>query len=502
LVILFGTGQVFAEDHISIETDAGSYFTDDVMIVSGVVPNWKMPVIAMSIFDPDGEILSANNVEIDADGTFTKIVFLDSPFYDKPGTYLIIVEYGKNSALTTFEVISDNLPEEQPVQTPIVTPKVAVLETSKKAYSDGEFIAINGAVSTAFEPTVLIGIHNPDGTPAGFYIANVGADLKFSTSFLAKGGVNFKIPGTYSVKAHYANTNMATTFDFVESPPPQGSSTGSKTEPKPKSSPEPAPKNSGSAAPKNPQTGSSSPKVEPKNAAVPESQTKPVAVETKPNDTVPNIDSVPAGNLSVEDEELGIMLNEIMLSCDTSEFRDSIIYYDGMGPALMRLCKYEQAISSFDDALIKKPDSVEIYSNKGTALAKMGQYSMAIAHYDEALKINPNFVPALNNKANVLMYLGEYDEAIYAYNTALRIDPAYAISQENLEKARIKYVEMHRLQDLPALPQSDIVLVEQQTQVEVLPSPVPLQEPKVERNIFERIGTMFSSIGSIFGVFS
>ena len=41
-------------------------------------------------------------------------------------------------------------------------------------------------------------------------------------------------------------------------------------------------------------------------------------------------------NLSVEDIELGKILNQINLECDSSDFVDMISYYDGMGPALYR----------------------------------------------------------------------------------------------------------------------------------------------------------------------
>ncbi|MBI5859464.1 MAG: tetratricopeptide repeat protein, partial [Nitrosarchaeum sp.] len=89
LIVLFPIiiSQSFA-DSISIEFDKLEYHTGDFMIVSGHLLDFRIPVIALSLYDPDGKILSANNIIIDSNGTFSKIISLDSPFYDKSGKYL------------------------------------------------------------------------------------------------------------------------------------------------------------------------------------------------------------------------------------------------------------------------------------------------------------------------------------------------------------------------------------------------------------------------------
>lgn len=50
------------------------------------------------------------------------------------------------------------------------------------------------------------------GMPAGFYFGNVNSDLEFSTSFLAKSGVNFRVDGICSIKSHYAETEAVPFF--------------------------------------------------------------------------------------------------------------------------------------------------------------------------------------------------------------------------------------------------------------------------------------------------
>lgn len=494
--ILFVTVPVFAEETIVIETDSESYFTNDVMIISGYVPNWKMPVIAMSIFDPDGDILSANNVEIQNDGTFTRIITLDSPFYDKAGIYLVTVDYGKNSAYTIFEVISNHV-DDEPILQPKIIPEVTDLQVNKKSYYTDEFIVATGRVSAMAEPTVLVGIYNPDGSPASFYTPDVNSDLSFSVKFLAKSGINFKTFGTYSVKAHYANTKLTTTFDFLEMPVQENVSTYNGLPPR-----EPQSTVQDKQMPQN------SPEAVPKSNVVPvkevsqPTQAKPPLIEPKKDSTISkagqNIlaNDEKAGNLTVHDEELGKMLNEIALNCDTSEFKDSLSYYDGMGPALMRLCKYEQAISYFDNALIMTPNRAEIYSNKGSALAKLGQHSMAIAYYDAALQIDPRFVPALNNKANALMQLGNVDDAISVYKKALAVDPSYSITLTNLQKAEIKRSELMIDNQIGKHDEASILieyeLPEQEMQEEH-------SESEAKQDLIKQLGNVFSSIGIIFG---
>lgn len=496
LLLLFVTIPIFAESALMVvETDSIEYFTGDTMVVSGYIENWKMPVVAMSVFDPDGEILSANNVEIDEDGTFAKIITLDSAFYDKSGVYLITIEYGPDSAYTTFDVIADDIPDLVP-NIPQITPEIVTLNTDKESYKNDDFITISGTVSTITEPTVLIGIHNPDDSPGGFYIANIGQDLRFSTSFLAKEGINFKTAGTYSVKAHYANTKLVTTFDFVNTPQPKPKVDKPTEQPQivvKQAEPKPVPKKAESYHP-----AKAEPKPVPKEEPKEIPKSKPSSASISQN---AEQESRITDNLSVEDKQLGIMLNEITLNCDRSDLTDSIAYYDGMGPALMRLCKYDQAVSYFDKALIENPEKAEIYANKGAALSKMGQYEMAIAYYESALEIDPEYIPALNNKANALVHLGEIDKAIMVYNSVLEKDPSYVVAQNNLEKTRTKYVELYRDEA------ADLVSVEHPVEhpQEIIEEPPQIKhaEPKEEKSIFDHIGNAFSAIGSgLFGFLS
>jgi tetratricopeptide (TPR) repeat protein len=111
-----------------------------------------------------------------------------------------------------------------------------------------------------------------------------------------------------------------------------------------------------------------------------------------------------------------------------------------MGPALIRLCKYPEAIYYYDQSLITDPNNVDILTNKGSALAKMQFYDEAIIHYDSALTLDPNNFQALNNKANALANLQNYEEAILTYHKALASAPENPIILNNLETTKTKSI--------------------------------------------------------------
>ncbi len=461
------TSQSFA-DSILIEFDKPEYHTGDSMVISGHLLDFKLPVIALSLYDPDGKILSANNVIIDSNGTFSKIISLDSPFYDTSGKYTVKLNYGKITQNEFFTIAGNNSKPEI-IISKSVEPKVISLITDKNQYSDNNFVIISGIVSSIDSPNVLIGVYDPFGTPIGFYFGQINSNLEFSTNFLIKSGINFKTDGTYSIKAHYGKTEKITNFDFHKE---SYDETGLKNKSIIKNNDE-----SKTTAEKNNSDIKSS-------EIINEQNTKSTDNETQ----IKNYD-----NLSVEDIELGKLLNQINLKCDHSELVDTISYYDDMGPALYRLCKFDQSLIFFDDSLIKDPNNVEIINNKGSDLGKLGYISESIFYYDQALEIDSNFIPAINNKANALANVGKYDESILLYNDALQKNPDYNTARKNLKLV---------LSELPL--ENQVISVEHESLSEKTPSEKLFEnnsksQTKKPSNFFEEIALAFSSLGSFFG---
>ncbi|HEY8109613.1 MAG TPA: tetratricopeptide repeat protein [Candidatus Nitrosotenuis sp.] len=481
ILIAFAVIPVFADSQsLTVQTDKEQYHTGEILTVSGFIQEKKMPVIAVRMYDPDGLIISANSVEIDGLNSFSRTISLDSPFYDKSGMYLIKLDYGKTKAEITFEVIGGQAGQSE-VNMEKIIPEVLTLGTDKSSYQNNDFITISGTVSAVSEPSVLVGIYDPFGTPTGFYFGDVNPDLKFSVSFLAKSGINFKTQGLYVVKAHYEESKYEVSFEFSGIPEP------SKENPPINSIPEKKPEIK--MVPKTTPIQSTNPTTltSATNPKTTETKSEPIKIQKKE----PEVQD----NLTVKDIELGKMLNQMTLSCDNSEYVDSISYYDGMGPALMRLCKYDSAITFFDKSLEENPENIEILTNKGSALAKLGQYSEALTYYNLALKIEPDYLPAINNKANALAEIGDFKEAISLYNLVLDHEPAYTVAQDNLEKASKKVLPPAKNQKQESADNSAIQISEEQSKVAV-----KVHEEEKPSNILEQIESVFSFLSvNVFG---
>src|SRR4030043_1615979 len=110
---------------------------------------------------------------------------------------------------------------------------------------------------------------------------------------------------------------------------------------------------------------------------------------------------------------------------------------DLMNPYLIgcnqeRLQLYEDAIESFKEAIIMKPDYVVAYVNLGNVYYKVGRYTEAADSYREAIKIKP-ITPFLYNKlGTIFIILGDYKQAINAFDNAAKIDPQNAEAYFNL----------------------------------------------------------------------
>ncbi len=207
---------IFADSFV-VNFDKQLFDVGDSLTISGEIMEIGMPVIAMSIYDPDGKITSANHLEISSEKTFSKTIILESSVYKKIGEYEIKLEYGKISENYNF-VLGDKLLDSETLTESFEEPTIILLNTEKKQYSDNEIVKINGVVSVLDSPSVLIGIYDPFETPVGFYFGVIDSNLEFGTDFLVKDGVNFRVDGTYSVKANYAEDKIVSFFEYSKVP--------------------------------------------------------------------------------------------------------------------------------------------------------------------------------------------------------------------------------------------------------------------------------------------
>lgn len=93
---------------------------------------------------------------------------------------------------------------------------------------------------------------------------------------------------------------------------------------------------------------------------------------------------------------------------------------------------YADAIGSFKEAIILKPDYGEAHVELGNVYYKVGRYADAKDSYREALRIMPGDLPLYNKLGTVLILLGEYKQAIDTFKEAVKIDPKNAEAYFNL----------------------------------------------------------------------
>jgi tetratricopeptide (TPR) repeat protein len=145
------------------------------------------------------------------------------------------------------------------------------------------------------------------------------------------------------------------------------------------------------------------------------------AASNTPTDYSPITDLIQKG---------GEMLNtskyeEALVSFDRALMIDSMSVdaLNGKGLVLNQLGKYVEAIIWFDKVLEINPDFTNALYNKGVTLSNLGKYEEAITWFDKTLEINPYYVDAMYNKADVLGELGKYEEALVWTNKALTLKP-------------------------------------------------------------------------------
>jgi tetratricopeptide (TPR) repeat protein len=93
------------------------------------------------------------------------------------------------------------------------------------------------------------------------------------------------------------------------------------------------------------------------------------------------------------------------------------------GEALYLECRYQEALISFEKAILMNADLDAAWYHRGNVLVKVQRLEEAIACYDQAIGLNRQHSEAWYNRANVLMRLQRYEEAITAYDQAIALKP-------------------------------------------------------------------------------
>ncbi|SRR6266487_1112709 len=130
---------------------------------------------------------------------------------------------------------------------------------------------------------------------------------------------------------------------------------------------------------------------------------------------------------------MGNTLNNLGQPAEAMKAYDSAIQYGDTGVIVISLIdkgniflswkRYQEALSTFNEALRLDPQDALAYNGKGNALQYLRRYQEAVSAFDEAIRLDPqNFTPHYN-KGNLFYDRGQYKEAVQEYDIALRLNP-------------------------------------------------------------------------------
>lgn len=99
--------------------------------------------------------------------------------------------------------------------------------------------------------------------------------------------------------------------------------------------------------------------------------------------------------------------------------------------ALLRLGRFDDALTAADAALAADENQATAHSNRGSALFGLGRNEEALAAFDQALALRPGHAVTSTNRAAVLRALQRPVEALAATDEALAAQPDFPAAQLN-----------------------------------------------------------------------
>ena len=105
LITSIGTTTAFGENgSITLNTDKSSYTDGEIISISGEIKNMVASTqLSLIIQAPNGNLVALDQMTVGADKQFNTEIKLGGKLMKTEGTYIIKVQYGDESATTTFE---------------------------------------------------------------------------------------------------------------------------------------------------------------------------------------------------------------------------------------------------------------------------------------------------------------------------------------------------------------------------------------------------------------
>jgi tetratricopeptide (TPR) repeat protein len=105
------------------------------------------------------------------------------------------------------------------------------------------------------------------------------------------------------------------------------------------------------------------------------------------------------------------------------------------GNALQALRRHQDAVQSYGRALALKPNAVACLFNRGNALRDLGLHQQSLADYDRAIELSPLDWRVHANRGAALHALDMSQDAVLSYDRAIRLNPDDVLSHSNLGNA-------------------------------------------------------------------
>jgi predicted TPR repeat methyltransferase len=90
-----------------------------------------------------------------------------------------------------------------------------------------------------------------------------------------------------------------------------------------------------------------------------------------------------------------------------------------------KLGRFEDAIATYDQALLSEPDDIESHYNQAGCFMALQRFEDASLSYQRVLARDPNHLSALNNQAGLCQRLGKKSQAIILYREILKLSPGH-----------------------------------------------------------------------------
>jgi Flp pilus assembly protein TadD len=112
--------------------------------------------------------------------------------------------------------------------------------------------------------------------------------------------------------------------------------------------------------------------------------------------------------------------------------RDNYIALNGLGGAVDRLGRHDEALDLYSQSVALNPHYPEGQYNLGTSLMDHGRLNDAVTHLSLAVAGNPRYAQAQNNLGKAYLKLGDLDQAVTHLSRAVALSPDYPEAHYNL----------------------------------------------------------------------